>query len=79
MSAENLPPGTRLSIGSAVIEITAKPHTGCLKFAGRFGNDALRFVSTPLAMELRLRGVNTRVVQSGTIRAGDAVAKIATP
>ena len=79
LSAENLPPGTRLSIGSAVIEITAKPHTGCLKFAGRFGNDALRFVSTPLAMEMRLRGVNTRVVQSGAIRAGDAVAKIATP
>ncbi len=79
LSAENLPPGTRLSIGSAVIEVTEKPHTGCLKFASRFGHDALRFVSTPLAMELRLRGVNTRVVQSGTIRAGDTVAKIAAP
>ena len=79
LSAENLPPGTRLSIGSAVIEVTEKPHTGCLKFAGRFGHDALRFVSTPLAMELRLRGVNTRVVQSGAIRAGDTVAKIAAP
>ena len=79
LSAENLPPGTRLSIGAAVIEVTEKPHTGCLKFAGRFGHDALRFVSTPLAMELRLRGVNTRVVQSGAIRAGDTVAKIAAP
>ena len=79
MSAENLPPGTRLSIGSAVIEVTEKPHTGCLKFAGRFGHDALRFVSTPDAMAMRLRGVNTRVVQSGAIRAGDTVAKIAAP
>ncbi len=79
LSAENLPPGTRLSIGSAVIEVTEKPHTGCLKFASRFGHDALRFVSTPLAMALRLRGVNTRVVQSGTIRAGDTVARIAAP
>lgn len=79
MSADNLPPGTRLAIGSAVIEVTDKPHTGCLKFAGRFGHDALRFVSTPLAMELRLRGVNTRVVQSGAIRTGDTVAKLATP
>ena len=79
MSADNLPPGTRIAIGSAVIEVTDKPHTGCLKFAGRFGHDALRFVSTPLAMELRLRGVNTRVVQSGAIRTGDTVAKITTP
>lgn len=79
MSAENLPPGTRLSIGSAVIEITEKPHTGCLKFASRFGHNALRFVSTSEAMAMRLRGVNTRVVQSGTVRAGDTVAKIAAP
>ncbi len=79
MSEENLPPGTRLSIGSAVIEVTEKPHTGCLKFASRFGHDALRFVSTPEAMALRLRGVNTRVVQSGAIHAGDTVAKIAAP
>ena len=79
MSAGNLPPGTRLSIGSAVIEITEKPHTGCLKFASRFGHDALRFVSTSEAMAMRLRGVNTRVVQSGTVRAGDTVAKTATP
>jgi hypothetical protein len=76
MSMENLPPGTRLSIGSAVIEISEKPHTGCVKFSDRFGKDALRFVSTPLGRDMRLRGVNTRVVQSGTIRAGDTVEKV---
>ena len=48
-----------------------------MKFAGRFGNDALRFVSTPMGRDMRLRGVNTRVVQSGTIRAGDTVEKLA--
>lgn len=77
ISTDNLPPGTRLSIGSAVIEVSKKPHTGCVKFADRFGNDALRFVSTPMAMDMRLRGVNTSVVQSGTIRAGDTVSKVA--
>lgn len=76
MSTENLPPGTRVSIGSAVIEVSAKPHTGCVKFADRFGKDALRFVSTPMGMQMRLRGVNTRVVRSGTIRAGDIAAKL---
>ena len=78
MSMENLPAGTWLSIGSAVIEISEKPHTGCVKFADRFGKDALRFVSTPLGRDMRLRGVNTRVVQSGTIRAGDTVEKVLT-
>ena len=76
LSMENLPSGTQLSIGSAVLEISEKPHTGCVKFADRFGKDALRFVSTPMGQEMRLRGVNTRVVQSGTIRAGDTVAKV---
>ena len=76
ITSQNLPAGSRLSIGSAVIEITDKPHTGCVKFADRYGKDALRFVSTPMAMDMRLRGVNTRVVQSGTIRAGDTVAKV---
>ena len=72
LSVDNLPAGTRLSIGSAVVEISAKPHTGCEKFEDRFGRDALRFISTPLGRGLRLRGVNTKVVRSGTIRVGDA-------
>ena len=76
MSTQNLPPGTRVSIGSAVIEVSEEPHTGCAKFADRFGRDALRFVSTPTAMRMRLRGVNTRVVRSGAIRAGDMATKL---
>ena len=76
LSMANLPPGTRLSIGSAVVEISAKPHTGCEKFEDRFGRDALRFISTPLGRDLRLRGVNTKVVQSGTIHVGDEATRI---
>ena len=75
MSTDNLPPGARISIGSAVIEISEEPHTGCSKFAQRFGHDALRFISTPTGQDLRLRGVNTRVVQSGPIRIGDTATK----
>ena len=76
LSAENLPPGTRLSIGTAVIHVTAEPHTGCKKFVERFGVDALKFVSTPLGKQLNLRGVNAKVVQPGVIRTGDVVTKI---
>ena len=76
LSAANLPPGTRLALGSAVIEITEIPHTGCAKFVARFGKDAMRFVNSPLGRELRLRGLNAKVVVAGTVRPGDEVRKI---
>ena len=73
---ENLPAGTRLQVGDAVIEITAKPHTGCKKFVGWFGAEMTRFVNTGEGHRLRLRGVCAKVVQSGTIRRGDTVTKL---
>lgn len=76
LRAERLPAGTRLRIGDAVIEITAKPHRGCAKFAARFGNEALRFVNTGEGLLLNLRGRNARVVTPGTVRRGDAVTRV---
>jgi len=76
VSSENLPPGTRLALGSAVIEVTNQPHTGCKKFEARFGLDALKFVNSPLGRQLQLRGVNAKVTQPGVIRVGDFVKKI---
>jgi hypothetical protein len=76
LSADNLPPGIRLAIGSAVIEVSAVPHTGCKKFSSRFGVEAMKFVNSPEGKRLHLRGINTRVVQAGVIHVGDAVKKI---
>jgi len=76
LSGTNLPPGARLALGSAVIEITAQPHTGCSKFAARFGPDATRFVNSAAGKELHLRGINAKVVHSGAIRVGDLVRKV---
>jgi MOSC domain-containing protein YiiM len=75
LSLENLPPGTRLEIGTAVFEVSAEPHTGCGKFVERFGVDAMKFVNSPVGRALCLRGINTRVVQNGVIRLGDSVRK----
>ena len=76
LSADNLPPGTGLAIGGAVIEVTAQPHTGCAKFLSRFGVDATNLVNSPLGRTLNLRGINARVTVPGWIRAGDLVTKI---
>ena len=76
LSEQNLPPWTRLALGTAIIEVTDQPHTGCVKFVERFGVDAMRFVNSPVGRALRLRGLNARVVQPGTIRAGDTVRKL---
>ncbi|HEY7179252.1 MAG TPA: MOSC domain-containing protein [Gaiella sp.] len=76
LSRGNVPPGTRLEIGTAVIEVTAAPHTGCKKFAARFGLEALKVFDTDDGRALNLRGINTRVVEPGVVRTGDAVRKL---
>jgi len=73
LDEDTFPPGTRLRIGDAVVELTAAPHTGCAKFRARFGDQALRLVNTPDGRRRRLRGANARVVTDGTIRAGDEI------
>jgi len=78
VSVDNLPDGTRLAIGEAVVEVTDQPHRGCAKFADRFGSDAVRFVNTGEGAALRLRGINTKVISGGTIRPGDTFTKIVT-
>lgn len=78
LGEENLPPGTRLSLGGAVIEVTAQPHRGCKKFAARFGVDALKFVNGPSVRNLHLRGINARIVKPGVVRRGDVATKLPT-
>jgi len=75
LSEENLPIGTRLAVGSAVIQVSPQPHTGCKKFLARFGQEAVDFVNSPLGIKLHLRGINARIIQQGTIRVGDVVRK----
>jgi MOSC domain-containing protein YiiM len=76
ISISNLKAGQKVSIGSAILEISDVPHTGCMKFRDRFGVEALKFVSTKEARELRLRGMFARVIKAGEIRIGDRMKKI---
>jgi hypothetical protein len=76
ISEANLPAGTRVALGTAVIEVSALPHDGCVKFSARFGNAAHRFVNTKDHRHLNLRGINARVVEPGTVRRGDTIRKL---
>jgi hypothetical protein len=73
LSIAYLPPGTRIIVGEAELEISVKPHTGCAKFSARFGSDALRWINSPDGRDARLRGVGARVIRGGTVRVGDAI------
>ncbi len=79
LSAQNLPPGTRVRVGGALLEVTPVPHNGCRKFQARFGPDALRFVSTKELRHRNLRGIYMQVVQAGDVRPGDPVEVVARP
>jgi hypothetical protein len=76
LSPENLPTGMRLAVGTAVVEVTDVPHTGCAKFTERFGPAAIRFVNSPAGRALRLRGMYVRVIEPGAVRPGDSIAKL---
>jgi len=76
LSKENLPAGARIALGSAILEVTAPPHTGCHKFVARFGLEAMQFVNSDLGKQLCLRGINAKVVQSGAVSVGQRAKKL---
>ena len=76
LSQQNTPPGQRLQIDDVILEVSEVPHTGCKKFTERFGTDASRFINAPESADLNLRGLNARVVQSGTVNVGSEVRKV---
>jgi MOSC domain-containing protein YiiM len=76
---DNLPAGSLLAVGDAVLRVSEAPHTGCAKFIERFGTEAMRFVNSRIGRRLRLRGMNTRIVVPGTVRVGDLAVKAGEP
>ena len=76
LSKDNLPAGSRIAVGSVVLEVSALPHTGCKKFVSRFGLEAMEFVNSDLGKQLCLRGINAKVVQGGIVRVGQTAKKI---
>jgi len=76
LSKENLPAGSRIAVGSVVLEVSALPHTGCHKFVSRFGLEAMQFVNSEIGKQMCLRGINAKIVQGGTVKIGQTAKKI---
>ncbi len=76
LSVENLPPGTKIAVGTAVLAVTAHPHLGCAKFTKRFGSEATKWVNTDVGKSLNLRGINAQVITEGEARRGDVICKL---
>lgn len=76
VSEANLPPGTKLAVGTAVLQISAHPHRGCAKFTKRFGSDVTKWVNSEVGRALNLRGVNAQVITEGVARRGDVIRKL---
>jgi MOSC domain-containing protein YiiM len=75
LSLANLPAGSLLAVGEAVLQVSEAPHLGCAKFVERFGAEAMRFVGSRTGRQMRLRGLNARVVVPGIVRVGDLARK----
>ena len=73
LAADRMVPGARLAVGDAVVQVTDMPHTGCAKFAKRFGADALRFLNSPRGRAMNMRGIFVEIVTGGTVRVGDSI------
>lgn len=76
LSEENIPAGSRLAMGSAILEVSPLPHNGCKKFSARFGVDALKFISMAENKPLRMRGINAKIIQAGDVKQGDPIRKM---
>ena len=77
LSEDNLPAGTKIQVGEAVLEVTAEPHLGCKKFMERFGKDAVLFVNSEESRLLKLRGINAKVISPGVVTHGGVISKLA--
>lgn len=76
ISEQNLPIGSLIQAGAALLQVTPEPHTGCGQYQQRFGRDALRYISQPARREQRLRGVYMKVIEQGFVALGDKVSVV---
>lgn len=71
MTDANLPPGTLLQAGTAILRVSDQPNDGCVKWKARYGQAAMDWITDPAHAALRLRGVLCEVFADGVVAVGD--------
>lgn len=72
----NLPVGTLLQAGTALLRVSDLFNDGCVKWKVRYGRDAKDWIVQPGHEPLRLRGVLCAVERDGVMRVGDRLRKV---
>jgi len=70
----NMPVGTLLQLGTAVVRVSDAFNDACVKWKVRYGVEAKEWVVAH--PELRLRGILCSIEQDGEVRLGDVIRKI---
>jgi hypothetical protein len=73
MTQANLPAGTLLQAGTAVLRVSDEPNDGCVKWKARYGAAAMDWIVAPEHAGLRLRGVLCSIEQDGVVAGADRI------
>lgn len=71
MGVDNLPPGSLIQAGSAVLEVSAIFNTACVKWRNRYGLESFRWINMDDHPRHRLRGILCAVREGGTVTRTD--------
>ncbi len=76
LSHANLPTGTLLKVGTAILCVSDEPNDGCVKWKVRCGKDAYAWVREMPHVPYRLRGLYCSVKQDGVVTLNDRISPI---
>jgi len=71
LGVANLPPGSLLQAGTAVLRVSGYFNEACVKWKTRHGKAATDFITAPGHAPLRLRGIICAVAADGVVVATD--------
>ncbi|WP_062763020.1 hypothetical protein [Falsirhodobacter sp. alg1] len=75
-SLANLPTGSLIRVGTAVLRVSGEFNDACVKWKVRYGKDAKDWITAPGHPELRLRGILCSVEEDGDVHLGDLIVKL---
>ena len=76
LSLENLPTGTLIRAGTAMLRVSDVWNDGCIKWKMRCGRPAYDWVRAAEHAVLRLRGIFCSIAEDGEVAVGDRIVRL---